>query len=153
MLSQNLSQTYLEEDRNFLEEISPKSSSLKDLRVLVVDDSDDCSYVMEFVLSDHQAQTKTAASVDEAIEAIKEWKPNIVISDIRMPDKDGYSLIRSVRKKEAIDGGFLPAVALTSYRDTEVLSKAINAGFQEVIRKPFEPDELVAILVKLTQGT
>lgn len=153
MVSQNLSQTYLEEDRNFSEEISPKSSSLKNLRVLVVDDSDDCSYVMKLVLSDHQAQTKTAASVDEAIEAIKEWKPNIVISDIRMPGKDGYSLIRSVRKKEAIDGGFIPAVALTSYGDTEVLSKAINAGFQEVIRKPFEPDELVAILVKLTRGT
>ncbi|MEH2139093.1 response regulator [Nostoc sp.] len=154
MLPQNLTDTYLEKDRNFLEGIHPqKSLSLNSLRVLVVDDNEDCSTLLNFFLEDYQAQTKVAVSADEAIEVIKIWKPNILISDIAMPGKDGYSLIRSIRNKEALEGGFLPAVALTSYTYDECLSKVINAGFQELIPKPFEVDELVEILVKLTWGT
>lgn len=151
MLLQNLNDTYLEKDRYFLEQIHPKeSSSLNGLRVLIVDDNEDCSCVLKFVLEDYQAQTKVAGSVDEAIEAIEEWKPDVVISDIRMPGKDGYSLVRSIRNKEAFEGGFLPAVALTSYAYSEDCSEAFNAGFQSLIRKPFEPDELVAVVAKLT---
>lgn len=104
-------------------------------------------------MEDYQAQIKRALSADEAIEAVVEWKPDILISDIAMPGKDGYSLIRSIRKKEILEGGFLPAVALTSYWCQDELDQAMDAGFQKLIRKPFEADELVAILIKLTQDT
>jgi CheY-like chemotaxis protein len=154
MLPKNYNETYPQKDREFLEQIpQSQSPSLKGLRVLVVDDNEDCLCIVTFILSDYQAQTKTATSVDEAIEAIEEWKPDIVISDIGMPDKDGYSLVSSIRNKEASMGGFLPAVALTSYVYPEDISEAIDAGFQEVIRKPFEPDELVAVLARLTGQT
>ena len=154
MLPKSSTDVYLEKDREFLEQISQiKSLSLNGLKVLVVDDNEDCLCIITFVLEDYQAQTKRAISVDEAIEAIEEWKPDIVLSDIAMPYKDGYSLIRSVRNKEALEGGFLPAVALTSYVYTDILSEVINAGFQELIRKPFEVDELIAILIKLTRVT
>ncbi|MBD2511783.1 response regulator [Nostoc muscorum FACHB-395] len=154
MLPKNSNETYPQKDREFLEQIpQSQSPSLNGLRVLVVDDNEDCLCVVTFILSDYQAQTKTATSVDEAIEAIEEWKPDIVISDIGMPNKDGYSLVSSIRNKEASMGGFLPAVALTSYVYPEDISEAIDAGFQEVIRKPFEPDELVAVLARLTGQT
>ncbi|AVH68533.1 response regulator [Nostoc sp. 'Peltigera membranacea cyanobiont' N6] len=154
MLPKNSNETYPQKDREFLEQIpQSQSPSLNGLRVLVVDDNEDCLCIVTFILSDYQAQTKTATSVDEAIEAIEEWKPDIVISDIGMPNKDGYSLVSSIRNKEASMGGFLPAVALTSYVYPEDISEAIDAGFQEVIRKPFEPDELVAVLARLTGQT
>lgn len=151
MFSKNSNEPILQKDREFLEQIpQSQSPSLNGLMVLVVDDNDDSLCIVTFILSDYQAQTKTATSVDEAIEAIEEWKPDIVISDIAMPDKDGYSLISSIRNKEASMGGFLPAVALTSYVYPEDISEAIDAGFQEVIRKPFEPNELVAVVARLT---
>lgn len=154
MLPKNSNVTYPQKDREFLEQIpQSQSPSLNGLRVLVVDDNDDCLCIVTFILSDYQAQTKTATSVDEAIEAIEEWKPDIVISDIGMPDKDGYSLVTSIRNKEASMGGFLPAVALTSYAYPEDISEAIDAGFQEVICKPFEPDDLVAVVARLTGQT
>jgi CheY-like chemotaxis protein len=154
MLPQNFINTSLEKDTDFLEQTpQPKSSLLNGLRVLIVDDSEDCSYVLKFVLEDYQAQVKTAISAGEALKAIDEWKPHIMISDIAMPGEDGYSLIQAVRDKEALEGGFLPAVALTSYVCKGYFNIAINSGFQELITKPFEPDNLVLILLKLIQGT
>ncbi|RCJ27005.1 hypothetical protein A6770_02220 [Nostoc minutum NIES-26] len=70
-----------------------------------------------------------------------------------MPDKDGYSLIRFIRNQEAKQGGFLPVIALTSYVHSEDSTKALNAGFQEFIHKPFDPNELVATVAKLAQRT
>ncbi|MBD2730853.1 response regulator [Nostoc sp. FACHB-892] len=154
MLSKSSNETYPQKDREFLKQIpQSQSPSLNGLRVLVVDDNDDCLCIVTFILSDYQAQTKTATSVDEAIEAIEEWKPDIVISDIGMPDKDGYSLVSFIRNKEASMGGFLPAIALTSYVYPEDISEAIDAGFQEVICKPFEPNELVVVVARLTGQT
>ncbi|MBD2535312.1 response regulator [Nostoc flagelliforme FACHB-838] len=143
-----------EEDRELLEQIpQSKSIFLNGLRVLVVDDNDDCLCLVTFVLSEYQAEIKAVISVDEAIEAIEKWKPDILISDIGMPGKDGYWLIRTIRNFEALGRRFLPAVALTSYAYPEDRTKAFDAGFQEVICKPFEPEELVAVVAKLTGRT
>ncbi len=94
---------------------------------------------------------KTVTSVDEAIEVIEECKPDVLISDICMQDKHGYWLIRFIRIKEALQGEFLPAVALTSSAYPQARIKAFNAGFWEFILKPFEPDELLAEVAKLTR--
>ncbi len=141
-------------DRVLLEQI-PQSQSpfVYDLRVLVVDDNDDCLCLITFIFEEWKVKIKTVNSVDNAIQAIKEWNPDVVISDISMPSKDGYSLIRFIRNKEAKFGGFLPAVALTSYVYPEVFNTAIDAGFQEVICKPFDPDELIATVANLAQRT
>jgi CheY-like chemotaxis protein len=141
-------------DTVLLEQI-PQSQSpfVNDLRVLVVDDNNDCLCLITYIFEDYQVKTKTVTSVDNAIQAIKEWNFDVVISDISMPSKDGYSLIRFIRNKEAKIGGFLPAVALTSYVYPEVFNTAMDAGFQEVICKPFDPDELIATVVKLARRT
>ncbi|KYC38425.1 histidine kinase [Scytonema hofmannii PCC 7110] len=119
------------------------------LRVLVVDDDANNLNFLEIIFKQYQAQVNTASSVDEAIEVIEEWKPDILISDISMPNKDGYSLIRSIRIKEAEVGGFLPAVAITGCVFPENRSLAFNAGFQMLIIKPFDSEELVAVVAKL----
>ncbi|MBW4566103.1 MAG: response regulator [Mojavia pulchra JT2-VF2] len=153
MLSKISFNSYLEE-RMLLEQIPPsKSPSVNDLRVLVVDDNDDSLSLVTFIFEDCQAEVKTATSVDNAIQVIEQWKPDVVISDIGMPGKDGYSLIRFIRNKEANCGGFLPAVALTSYVYPEYLNEAMDAGFQSVICKPFELYELVATVAYLAQRT
>lgn len=126
-------------------------SSLGNLRILVVDDNIDCLYLLTVIFEDYQAQVKTCRSVDEAIEAIEEWKPDVLISDICMQGKDGYSLIRSIRLKEALNGGFLPALALTGYAYPLIRTKALDAGFQQLILKPFDADQLVVEVAKLTQ--
>lgn len=144
--------SYLEE-RILLEQISPsKSPFANDLRVLIVDDNDDCLFLVKFIFEGCQAEVKTATSVDNAIQIMEQWKPNVLISDIGMPDKDGYSLIRFIRNQETCCGGFLPALALTSYIYPEYLNTAMDAGFQSVISKPFDPDELVATVAKLALG-
>ena len=129
------------------------SPILDGLRVLVVDDDADQMKLVEFILELYQAQVQTAASVDEAIKVIEEWTPDVLISDISMPNKDGYSLIQSVRIKEAEVNRFLPAVALTSHVFPENRRLAFNAGFQMFITKPFDSHELVAAVAKLTGRT
>ena len=125
--------------------------SLNGLRVLVVDDNDDCLWLVTMIFEECLALTKTATSVENAIQAIKEWKPDIVLSEIRMPKEDDYSLIRFMRNNQAKEGEFIPAVAITSYVNPELFDTAMEAGFQEVIHKPFEPDNLVAVVAHLTQ--
>jgi CheY-like chemotaxis protein len=117
----------------------------------MVDDNIDCLYLVQVIFEDYQAQVKTVTSVDEAIEAIEESKPDVLISDICMQGKDGYSLIRSIRLKEVLEGGFLPALALTGYAHPQARTKALEAGFQELILKPFDADQLVAEVAKLTR--
>jgi CheY-like chemotaxis protein len=129
------------------------SPVLDGLRVVVVDDDVNNLDLLEMIFEQYQAQVKTAGSVDEAIEVIEEWKPDVLISDISMPNKDGYSLIRSIRIKEAEVGGFLPAVAVTGCVFPENRSLAFNAGFQMFILKPFYSDELITVVAKLTGRT
>jgi CheY-like chemotaxis protein len=129
------------------------SPVLGGLRVVVVDDDVNNLDLLEMIFEQYQAEVKTAGSVDEAIEVIEEWKPDVLISDINMPNKDGYSLIRSIRIKEAEVGGFLPAVAVTGGVLPENRSLAFNSGFQMFILKPFYSSELVTVVAKLTGRT
>ncbi len=100
------------------------------LRILIVDDNDDSLYIVTLIFEEYQAKIKIAKSVDHAIQILEEWKPDVVISDIIMSGKDGYSLIRFIRHEEASFRDFLPAVALTSYVAPESFNTAIDAGFQ-----------------------
>ncbi|MDZ8108269.1 MAG: response regulator [Nostoc sp. DedQUE12a] len=140
------------EDTVLLEKIPfSESPSLNGLRVLVVDNNDDCLCMITLIFEDCQAQIKTAKFVEQAIEIIEEWNPDILIGEVGLPGKDGYSLIRFIRHKEANYGGFLPAVALTYYVDIEYLNTAIYEGFQEVICKPFVLNELVETVANLAR--
>ena len=119
---------------------------LKGLQILVVDDNADNLDLAQFVLEEYQAEVKTAVSVDEALELLKGWEPDVLISDLCMPGKDGYSLVRSIRTKENEFGGFLPAIALTGRTSIEDSTAALNAGFQKLIPKPLDLDNLVSVV-------
>ena len=139
--------------RSWQDEAS-EATQLDGLRVLVVDDDDDARDLVTTVLTQSNAEIKTAASVDEALGILTEcddWQPEVLISDVEMPGADGYALIRRVRALEAErGGGRLPAVALTAYARVEDRTRALAAGFQRYISKPLEPAELLAVLGSLT---
>ncbi len=122
---------------------------LNGLRVLVVDDDADNLDLIKFVFEEYNAQVTSAASASEALQGITELKPNILISDIAMPEQDGYSLIRQVRNLTEQIIRQIPAIALTGQASVEARNLALNAGFSTHIAKPFDPDMLIAIVSQL----
>ena len=113
------------------------------LRVLVVDDEVDSRNFLTFVLQQHGAVTATAASTADALGLLDEFCPNILVSDIGMPEEDGYALIRQIRSREQEQGRCLLAVALTAYSRAEDREQALAAGFQAHLAKPVEVIDLI----------
>ena len=123
--------------------------TLSGLSILVVDDEIDARELLSTVLQECGAVVSAVASVADAIAAIEQFQPDILVSDIGMPGEDGYSLIRRIRAMEAQNGGRIPAVALTAYARVEDRTRALAAGFQMHIAKPVNPTELVAVIANL----
>ena len=126
---------------------------LEGLRVLVVDDEPDTRQVISAVITKSGAEVKTCASAPEALETLKQWKPDILMSDIGMPDEDGYSLIQKVRSLSAESGGLTPAAALTAYARDEDRERALAAGFQMHVAKPIGARELIDTVAGLAGRT
>ncbi|MFL6281866.1 MAG: ATP-binding protein [Pyrinomonadaceae bacterium] len=123
--------------------------SLQGLRVLAVDDEPDTREMIRVVLEHCKMEVITAASASEALEAIVQLRPDILISDLGMPGEDGYALIAKVRALPAERGGNIPAAALTAYVRGEDRVKVLRSGFQLHVSKPLEPNELVAVVANL----
>ncbi|WP_293128971.1 ATP-binding protein [Microcoleus sp. bin38.metabat.b11b12b14.051] len=125
--------------------------SLEGLHILVVDDLVDTCELLEFVLEGYGAEVLAVASARSAIAALIEnpGRYDVLISDIGMPEEDGYSLIREVRTLAASAGGEIPAVALTAYAGDKERERAIAAGFQAHIAKPMKPIQLALIVANL----
>jgi signal transduction histidine kinase len=123
--------------------------SLAGIRVLAVDDEADARDLLNAVLSQCNADVKVVATARDAILAIADWKPDVIISDIGMSEEDGYSLIRKIRALSPQNGGRIPAAALTAYARSEDRLKALSAGFQTHVTKPVDPSELVAVVASL----
>ncbi|HEY9909039.1 MAG TPA: response regulator [Thermosynechococcaceae cyanobacterium] len=127
--------------------------SLMGLRVLVVDDEADARDFLTTALEQCSAEVIVAASAAEAISALQHTQPNILISDIGMPEEDGFSLIRRVRALSPTQGGTVPAIATTAYARPEDRERAIAAGFQSHLSKPIEPAKLASTIVNLSKRT
>ena len=128
------------------------SSLLKDLRVLVVDDEPDTRDLVSVILEDRGAKVTAVGSAQEAFTAvIKKSPPDIIVSDIGMPEGDGYSLIRRIRKLPSEAGGQIPAIALTAYATVEDCNQAISAGFNHHIPKPVDPTELAIAIANIAK--
>jgi signal transduction histidine kinase/CheY-like chemotaxis protein len=125
---------------------------LEGLDILVVDDEADARELLAALLVRCKARPITASSVAEAIRLVREKRPAIVISDIGMPEEDGYALIKKLRRLGVAEGGQTPAVALTAYARTEERTKALVSGFSMHVPKPVEPSELLAVLASLATG-
>ncbi|HZG53651.1 MAG TPA: ATP-binding protein [Pyrinomonadaceae bacterium] len=126
---------------------------LDNLRVLIVDDEEDTRDLLRAVLQQCGSEVVTAGSASEALEAFEKSKPDVLISDIGMPEEDGYTLISKVRALSVARGGKVPAIALTAYARTGDRVRALMAGFQVHLPKPIEPVELVAVVASLVGRT
>ena len=122
--------------------------SLSGLNVLVVDDDADTLQLMTTALTSRQAKVTAVSSAGEAIEAIITNRPDVLVSDIAMPDEDGYGLIRRVRSLEDGSRSDIPAVAITAYAKEEDRNRALSSGFQIYLAKPIELTELVSVVAR-----
>lgn len=124
--------------------------SLVGLRVLVVDDQPDARDLMHTVLVEAGAKVLTAESADEALAVLTSQRPDVIVSDIGMPGRDGYELMRAIRNLPHEQGGRTPAVALTAFARPEDRMRAMLAGYQVHLTKPIEPQELLATVRSMT---
>lgn len=133
------------------ETLRARAGLLSGLRVLVVDDEDDARELVATVLQQSGAQAQSAASATEALELLQTGgRFALLVSDIGMPERNGYDLIEAVRALAPEQGGDIPAIALTAYGRSEDRQNALSAGFQAHIPKPVEPTELVHVAANLT---
>jgi CheY-like chemotaxis protein len=121
---------------------------LSGLHVLVVDDDADTLELMVTALTSRQANVTAVSSAMEALIAIKANRPDVLVSDIAMPDEDGYALIQKVRTLDHNFGQTIPAVAITAYAKEEDRDRVLAAGFQIYLAKPVELTELVSVVAR-----
>jgi CheY-like chemotaxis protein len=126
---------------------------LQDIKVLVVEDTTDMREYITFVLEQEGAKVVAVTSAAQALTALAQFQPEVLVSDIGMPEMDGYMLLRQVRMRSPEQGGQTPAIALTAYAGEINQQQAIAAGFQRHLAKPVEPEALVKVIAELAQQT
>ncbi|WP_229424970.1 ATP-binding protein [Massilia sp. Se16.2.3] len=124
---------------------------LEGASVLVVDDDRDARELIARILTDCRARVRIAASAREAFASLQADMPDLLISDLGMPEVDGFELLSWVRALPRDRGGLLPAVALTAFARSEDRLRALEAGFSSHISKPVEPSELIAAVASLVR--
>jgi PAS domain S-box-containing protein len=123
--------------------------SLDGVRVLLVEDDDDSRRLLGTMLKRHGAEVMSAASAADALNVFSQILPDLLLSDIGMPDEDGYELIRKIRALPAERGGLVPAIAVTGYATRKDRERSLSAGYQQHMAKPVEQAELVAAIASL----
>lgn len=124
---------------------------LNQVSVLLVEDDSDNREVLRAILEQHHASVSVTGSAREALQLLPKLRSDILISDIGLPEIDGYELIRRVRQLDPSEGGRTPAIAVTAHASSQDRTKALRAGFQAHITKPVDPRELVATIASLTR--
>jgi hypothetical protein len=124
-------------------------ADLAGVRVLVVDDEPDSNAAVQAVLAHCGAEVRVAGSAQQAREILGGWRPDVLVSDIGMPEEDGYAFVAALRARPTEDGGDLPALALTAYARTDDRVRMLAAGFQMHLAKPVDPSELAAAVARL----
>jgi CheY-like chemotaxis protein len=120
--------------------------ALAGLRILAVDDDPDSLEVLTSILRLHHATVVGASSAVEALELLQRERPDVIISDIAMPERDGYWLMQQVQRVAAEGGPLVPCVALTAFANETARRRALAAGFAAHLSKPLNPDELVTVI-------
>src|SRR5215813_1991078 len=132
------------------------SEELAGVRVLVVDDHEDARELLETALTKYGANVVTASSAAEAYDLITtaptRERPDVMVTDLEMPDEDGYSLIRRIREWERERDFYTPAVALSAYSQIDDRARTLKAGFQMHLAKPVDPADLVIVIENLIRS-
>ncbi|MGK5045593.1 hybrid sensor histidine kinase/response regulator [Janthinobacterium sp. GB4P2] len=129
--------------------ISSASPDLRGVRVLLVDDEADARELTQRILCDNHAEVHGAASVAQALQLLEQVHPHVLVSDIGMPDADGFDLLAHIRAHASPDAARLPALALTAFAQPQDRQRALASGFQAWVSKPLDPAELVAAVAQL----
>jgi PAS domain S-box-containing protein len=133
--------------------VESRKAMLAGVRALVVEDEDDARELVKTVIAQYGADVVVSRSAAEAFALLtttpEQTRPDVIVTDISMPDEDGYSLLRRVREWEHEHDFYIPAVALTAYGRSEDRERALTAGFQIHVAKPVEPDELAVAIASL----
>ncbi|WP_445637828.1 histidine kinase [Nostoc sp. DSM 114161] len=132
--------------------VATNTPAFDDLKILVVDDDPDSLELVSFVLEQSGATVTAVSSAKEVLEILPQWKPDLLVSDIGMPEMDGYMLLRQIRLMSPEQGGKIPAIALTAYAGEGNEQRAKAAGFQAHISKPIDPAQLIETIANLVQG-
>jgi CheY-like chemotaxis protein len=119
------------------------------IKVLIVDDDRDTRELIEWVLKRVGAEVTAVGSAREALEALDRDKPHVLVSDIAMPEEDGYSLLRKIRALPPEHGGRIPAIALTAHSLVQDRLQSLRAGFQSHVPKPVVPEEMVEVVASV----
>lgn len=127
------------------------TSLRKGLRVLVVDPTADSRDLLTALFDTYEVETTTATCVGEALERVQQAPPDLLISEILLPDEDGYSLIRQVKALETTHHSPIPALALTVCARESDRLRALATGFCKHLSKPFDIDELIATVAGITR--
>jgi CheY-like chemotaxis protein len=125
---------------------------LSGLHVLVVDDEADMRDLAVVILSEYGANVRVATSAAEALLVLDSFQPDVLVSDIGMPEVDGYTLMRQVRTRPPHQNGQIPAIALTAYVGELNREQTLAAGFQMHVAKPVEPEVLARAIANLVTG-
>ena len=128
-----------------------KPISFKGLRLLVVDDDLDTRKLLTILFELEGAEVMTATSAGEALEIVSNFQPDVLISDICLPDEDGYSLLRKIKKLDIEQGKMTRAIALSAYIMDEDRQYAYLAGYQKYLQKPINLDALAKAVNELAQ--
>jgi CheY-like chemotaxis protein len=120
---------------------------------LVVDDEMDARDLIRLVLESQGAHVETVASAGEALHALSQRTYDVILADIGMPGRDGYSLIEAVRLLPRHQGGEIPAIAVTAYASIRERDQALAAGFNWHVPKPVDPHQLAATVVSAVRPT
>ncbi|MBD1863197.1 MULTISPECIES: response regulator [Trichocoleus] len=128
-----------------------QSSNLQGVKVLVVDDEPDNLELVHFVLEDVGATVIAVSSARAVLELLLEFQPDVLVSDIGLPEMDGYALLREVQALTSQLGRSLPAIALTAYAGEVNQQQAIAAGFEIHLAKPIDPLELITAIANLSK--
>lgn len=131
--------------------LPPARPKLAGLRLLLVEDHEDTRETLRVLLEEHGAQIRAVSSAAEAFACFREWRPDLLISDVGLPGEDGYAFLQRIRALPAGEGGLTPAIALTAYARAEDRAKALRAGFDMHVPKPVEEVELLAVLAAATE--
>ncbi len=127
--------------------------SLAGIKVVVIDDEPDARELVKIVLADAGAEVLVGSCAEEGLDLVKERRPDVIVSDIGMPGRDGYEFIRDVRALAPDIGGRTPAIALTAFARSEDRTRAMLAGYQVHMSKPIEPHELIATIKSIASNS
>lgn len=129
-----------------------RPSDLSGVRVLVVDDDRDTRDSITTLLIENHADACNAGSVREALRSLAERPPHVVVTDLLMPDLDGFSLLRMIRTIEELNAIRIPTIALTALSSEESQRRGLESGFDVYLMKPIKPDELLSIVAAAAQS-